>query len=57
MKFFFVSRDGDIMDEPFATEIGAKSFIRICKGIDKACKRKYVYEVHEGEGQLTQQEK
>ena len=49
MKFFVVARDEDVLEEPFATRNGAESFIRICKGIDKVCNRKYIYVIEEVE--------
>ena len=47
MKFFIVYRGYVPLDETFATRIGAESFIKIVKGIDKVCKRKYIYEIEE----------
>lgn len=52
MKFYMVLRDNVPLDEPLATEIGAKAFIRICKRIDKVCKRKYIYEIEEVESNI-----
>ena len=57
MIFFIVYRDDVGMEEPFASRIGAESFIRICKRIDKAAKRVYIYSIEEEEfNPFTKQE-
>jgi hypothetical protein len=47
--FFYVVRDGDTLEEPFASRVGAESFIKICKRIDKKAKRVYIYSIEEVE--------
>jgi len=53
MIVFIVSRDHfPIWEEPFATQNGAESFVRICKGIDRKDKVKHTYDIDATEGKL-----